>query len=47
VAHQDLGTFPDGTIRFSPGYFNTLNDIESAIKAVRKITAKMEFSEDV
>jgi hypothetical protein len=34
------GTLPDGTVRFSLGYFNTLEDVEIAIKAVRKIAMK-------
>ncbi|MFH0725748.1 MAG: aminotransferase class V-fold PLP-dependent enzyme [Pseudomonadota bacterium] len=37
LAHQTLGTFPDGTIRLSMGYFNTLQDIESAVQAIRRI----------
>ena len=28
VAHKFFGTFPDGTVRFSIGYFNTDEDIE-------------------
>jgi cysteine desulfurase family protein len=36
-AHKTLETFPDGTIRFSPGYFNTLDEIDSAVDAVRNI----------
>jgi hypothetical protein len=28
------------------GYFNTLEDVELAIKAVRKIASKMESFED-
>lgn len=37
VAHKTLGTFPLGTIRLSPGYFNTQDDIDLTIKAVEKI----------
>jgi cysteine desulfurase/selenocysteine lyase len=40
MAHQTLGTYPDGTIRVSPGYFNTIEDIEYAAAAIRKIAAK-------
>jgi hypothetical protein len=32
MAHQTLGTFPDGTIRLSMGYFNTLADIDATVK---------------
>lgn len=36
-AHQMMGTFPDGTIRISPGCFNTENDIDQLITALTKI----------
>jgi cysteine desulfurase family protein len=36
-AHKALGTFPLGTVRLSPGYFNTSEEIETTIQAVRKI----------
>lgn len=29
LAHKTLGTFPSGTVRFSVGYFNTQEDIDS------------------
>lgn len=34
-AHRQSGTFPDGAARVSPGYFNTAQDIEEFLKAVR------------
>ncbi len=37
AAHRTLGTFPLGTIRFSLGYLNTLEEIELTIKAIEKI----------
>jgi len=37
-AHRTLGTFPDGTNRFSFGYFNTFEEIDIAVKAIEKIT---------
>jgi cysteine desulfurase / selenocysteine lyase len=42
AAHRTLGTFPDGTIRFSLGAFNTDDEVNSVINAVSKIakTAK-------
>ena len=46
LAHQALGTFPDSTVRFSLGYFNTLEDVQLAIKAIRRIAAKMESFDD-
>ena len=40
LAHKTLGTYPEGTIRFSMGYFNTLKDIEYVTKVIRKIAEK-------
>jgi cysteine desulfurase family protein len=37
--HRRLGTFPDGTIRVSPGPFSTVEDIETFIAALTEITA--------
>lgn len=37
AAHKTIGTFPVGTVRFSLGIFNTIEDIEKAVNAVRKI----------
>ena len=39
-AHRFLGTFPQGTIRFSFGYFNTASDADAAAGAVSQIAAK-------
>lgn len=36
-AHKTLGTFPRGTVRFSPGYFNTESEIDLALEAVEAI----------
>lgn len=36
-AHQTLGTYPEGTVRFSFGYANTHNDVESALSALHRI----------
>jgi len=33
-AHRTLGTFPRGTIRVSPGYFNSSDDIEQLLAAL-------------
>lgn len=35
-AHQTLGTFPQGTIRFSFSYFNSLDDVRYTIDAINK-----------
>lgn len=37
AAHKTFGTFPRGTARLSPGYFNTPDEIEFTIKAIEKI----------
>ncbi len=36
-AHKTLGTFPEGTIRFSFGYENTLEEIDEALEALKEI----------
>lgn len=36
-SHKALGTFPNGTIRFSFGYFNTEEEIEIALAALKNI----------
>jgi cysteine desulfurase family protein len=35
--HRTIGTYPGGTVRVSPGYFNTAEDIEQFLRAVREI----------
>ncbi|KXG73854.1 aminotransferase class V-fold PLP-dependent enzyme [Thermotalea metallivorans] len=42
LAHQTIGTFEQGTVRFSIGYFNTKEDIEKAIEALKKICEELE-----
>ena len=39
LVHADLGTDVAGAIRFSPGHFNTNEDIDRAIKAMAAIAA--------
>jgi cysteine desulfurase family protein len=38
-AHKTLGTFPDGTIRVSPGHFNTDAELEALLDALTQISA--------
>lgn len=38
LAHRTVGTFPQGTLRFSFGYYNTLGQIQKALKALEKIS---------
>lgn len=37
AAHQSLGTYPTGTLRFSFGWNNTPEDVEAAVKALKEI----------
>ena len=36
-AHRTIGTFPGGAVRVSPGYFNSGQDIEMFLRALRSI----------
>ncbi len=40
-AHRLFGTFPDGSVRLSPGPFQTLDDMELVLKALREISLQM------
>jgi cysteine desulfurase/selenocysteine lyase len=40
AAHQTIGTFPQGTVRLSAGYFTTKEEIAVAREAVEKIAAR-------
>jgi selenocysteine lyase/cysteine desulfurase len=35
--HRALGTFPDGTVRVSPGPFNTADDIDHLARALQEV----------
>ncbi|MCW8131389.1 MAG: aminotransferase class V-fold PLP-dependent enzyme [Planctomycetota bacterium] len=37
--HQALGTFPTGTIRLSPGYFNTEAEADRVLEALKEIAS--------
>jgi cysteine desulfurase family protein len=41
AAHRTIGTFPNGTVRFGLSAFNTLEDVEVAIEAVRDIAQEL------
>ena len=34
-SHRTIGTYPEGTVRVSPGIFNTQGDIQALIECVR------------
>jgi selenocysteine lyase/cysteine desulfurase len=36
-AHKTLGTFPQGTVRFSFGYTNTMEEIDYAADSIETI----------
>ena len=40
AAHKTLGTFPSGTVRLSPGFLNTVEEIEATLQALEKITSQ-------
>ncbi|MEE3383138.1 MAG: aminotransferase class V-fold PLP-dependent enzyme, partial [Anaerovoracaceae bacterium] len=37
LAHRTLKTYPGGTVRFTFGYFNTLDETEYAIESIKSI----------
>ena len=37
IAHKTFGTYPTGTVRFSFGYHNTMEEIESCLEALRQL----------
>ena len=40
AAHRTLGTFPQGTVRFSPGWFTTPEEVDAAAFAVVEIAGQ-------
>ncbi|MCL1873929.1 MAG: aminotransferase class V-fold PLP-dependent enzyme [Clostridiales bacterium] len=40
LAHQAIGSFPTGTVRFSFGYFNTLREVKTVLFALNKLSHK-------
>jgi cysteine desulfurase family protein len=36
--HRSLGTFPEGTVRVSPGLFNSAEDVDQLVQALTEIT---------
>jgi len=37
MAHKTLSTYPHGTVRFSFGYFNTMDDVEYIVQSIKLI----------
>lgn len=42
LAHKTIGTLEEGTVRLSIGYFNTNEDIDKAIEAIKKISEELD-----
>ncbi|QZY55072.1 aminotransferase class V-fold PLP-dependent enzyme [Crassaminicella profunda] len=42
MAHKTMGTFEQGTVRFSLGYFNTKEEVKKAVEALKKICDELE-----
>ena len=40
LAHRTLGTFPEGTVRVSPGFSTTPDEIEYFLKSLRSLLSK-------
>lgn len=40
LMHQSMGTLPSGTLRLSPGFFTTRQDIQSTLQALTQISKK-------
>ncbi len=41
LTHQCIGSFPQGTLRISPGYFNTEDDISQLTSALKEIASSV------
>ena len=42
LAHKTIGTFPEGTVRLSPGYFNTEEEISFVVDALERIAREAQ-----
>ncbi len=40
LAHRTLGTFPEGALRLSPGYYTTEEEIDYTVESIRALAAK-------
>ena len=43
AAHRTLCTLPGGTVRISPGYFNTIDEINFTLEAIEKIARSLNI----
>ena len=37
AAHRTLGTFPEGTVRLAPGFFTTMAEIRTTLRAIERL----------
>ena len=44
LAHRTLGTFPGGTVRVSPGYSTTVEDVEYFLGSLRSLLARRRIA---
>ncbi len=42
-AHKTLGTYPEGTVRFSFGHFNTLDEVEYILQSIKEILTGVHY----
>jgi selenocysteine lyase/cysteine desulfurase len=40
LAHRTIGTFPTGTVRLSPGYFTTFEEVDWVVGALERLARK-------
>jgi selenocysteine lyase/cysteine desulfurase len=40
LAHKTLGTYPQGTVRFSFGHFNTLDEVDYIVQSIQEMLKK-------
>jgi len=41
--HKALGTFPNGTVRISPGFFNSVEDIDVLISSIKQLSQQKDY----
>ena len=44
LAHRTLGTFPEGALRLSPGYFNTEEEIDYTVAAINELVNRRLYA---
>ena len=44
LAHRTPGTFPEGALRLSPGYFNTEEEIDYTVQSISKLVNRRLYA---